>query len=62
MIEMKEVTKRFQDKKKSVTALNHVSFSIQKGETVGLLGENGAGKTTLLRAIATLIRPDEGSI
>ena len=62
MIEMKEVTKRFQDKKKSVTALNHVSFSIQKGETVGLLGENGAGKTTLLRAIATLITPDEGSI
>ncbi|GAA0306736.1 sodium transport system ATP-binding protein [Gracilibacillus halotolerans] len=62
MIEMKEVTKRFQDKKKSVTALNHVSFSISKGETVGLLGENGAGKTTLLRAIATLISPDEGTI
>lgn len=62
MIEIREVTKRFQDKKKSVTALNHVSFKVEKGETVGLLGENGAGKTTLLRAIATLLTPDEGTI
>ncbi|KAB7671869.1 ATP-binding cassette domain-containing protein [Bacillus sp. B1-b2] len=62
MISIQEVTKRFQDKKKSITALNHVSFSIKKGETVGLLGENGAGKTTLLRSIATLLQPTEGSI
>ncbi|MGM8216112.1 ATP-binding cassette domain-containing protein [Bacillaceae bacterium W0354] len=62
MIEINEVTKRFQDKKKHVTALKHVSFSVEKGEIVGLLGENGAGKTTLLRAIATLITPNEGYI
>lgn len=62
VIEIKEVTKRFKDRKKHVTALKHVSFSVSKGEIVGLLGENGAGKTTLLRAIATLITPDEGKI
>lgn len=62
MIEIQNVTKRFKDRKTSVTALNHVSFNVNEGEIVGLLGENGAGKTTLLRAIATLITPTEGKI
>lgn len=62
MIHIQDVTKTFKDKKTYVTALNHVSFSIQQGQVVGLLGENGAGKTTLLRSIATLLQPTEGSI
>ena len=62
MIEIKEVTKQFQDKKKYVTALKHVTLKIEEGEVIGLLGENGAGKTTLLRAISTLIEPSSGSI
>ncbi len=62
MIEINEVTKKFQDKKKSITALKHVSFTIGKGDTVGLLGENGAGKTTLLRTIATLLEPTDGTV
>ncbi|WP_100334074.1 ABC transporter ATP-binding protein [Bacillus alkalisoli] len=62
MIEIREVTKKFQDKKIYVTALKHVSFNINKGEVVGLLGENGAGKTTLLRTIATLLTPTDGKV
>ncbi len=62
MIEIHELTKRFQDKKIVVTAVKHVSFSVKEGQVVGLLGENGAGKTTLLRAIATLLTPTDGSI
>src|SRR5690625_2297789 len=62
MIEIKEVTKRFKDRKVSVTALNHVSLTIETGETVGLIGENGAGKTTLLRTIATLLESTEGKV
>ncbi|MBN8191211.1 ATP-binding cassette domain-containing protein [Bacillus sp. NTK074B] len=62
MIHINEVTKTFKDKKNYITALKHVSLSVQKGEVVGLLGENGAGKTTLLRAIATLLTPTEGFI
>ncbi|MBP3952477.1 ATP-binding cassette domain-containing protein [Halalkalibacter suaedae] len=62
MIMINEVTKTFQDKKQFVTALKHVTFSVKKGETVGLLGENGAGKTTLLRTIATLLAPSEGTV
>ncbi|WP_046175818.1 ATP-binding cassette domain-containing protein [Domibacillus indicus] len=62
MIYIDGVTKKFQDKKKSVTALKHISFTVKEGQVVGLLGENGAGKTTLLRSIATLLTPTEGSI
>ena len=43
-------------------ALRHVSFDIQAGETVGVLGHNGAGKTTLLRLLAGVTRPSEGSL
>ena len=43
-------------------AVNNLSFSLQKGEMFGLLGTNGAGKTTTLRMIATLIKPNSGSI
>ncbi|WP_394232183.1 ATP-binding cassette domain-containing protein [Niallia oryzisoli] len=62
MIQIQEVTKQFKDKKKYVTALKHISFDVNKGEVVGLLGENGAGKTTLLRSIATLLTPTEGKV
>ena len=43
-------------------ALRSVSFQVSQGEIVALVGPNGAGKTTMLRIIATLGRPDEGSI
>lgn len=43
-------------------AVNDLSFSLEKGEMFGLLGTNGAGKTTVLRMIATLIKPDRGTI
>lgn len=43
-------------------ALNDVSFQIQKGDTIGIIGRNGAGKSSLLRVIAGIINPDKGSI
>jgi peptide/nickel transport system ATP-binding protein len=45
-----------------VHAVNRVSFSVLKGETLGLVGESGCGKTTLGRSILRLIEPDSGSI
>src|SRR5699024_5897017 len=44
------------------TVVNNVSFSVQKGEIIGLVGENGAGKSTLLQLLATLSKPSKGTI
>jgi branched-chain amino acid transport system ATP-binding protein len=46
----------------AVRALKGISFRVEEGETVALIGANGAGKTTTLRAISGLVRPSAGSI
>ena len=45
-----------------VRAVNGISFHVERGETVALLGGNGAGKTTTLRTISALLRPAHGAI
>jgi len=44
------------------TALDHVSFEVEKGETLGLVGRNGAGKSTMLKVISGILKPTEGSV
>ncbi|MEZ4416780.1 MAG: ATP-binding cassette domain-containing protein [Gemmatimonadota bacterium] len=58
MITVDGVTKRFGD----LTAVDAVSFEIDRGEVVGFLGPNGAGKTTTMRMLTGGLEPDEGTI
>ena len=48
--------------KESFTALDDISFEIQKGETVGIIGPNGSGKSTILKLIAGVMSPNKGKV
>ena len=57
MITVKELTKRYARN----TAVDHISFEIQKGQIVGFLGPNGAGKTTTMRMLTCFMPPTAGT-
>jgi ABC-2 type transport system ATP-binding protein len=57
MITVKGLTKRYARN----TAVDHISFDVQKGQIVGFLGPNGAGKTTTMRMLTCFMPPTEGS-
>lgn len=57
-----QLAKGIKPKFKIVSALEDISLTIQKGETVALLGRNGSGKSTLLSLIANVMKPDSGTV
>lgn len=58
MLEAKNLRKEFGD----VTAVDGISFKIDQGQIMGLIGQNGAGKTTTFRMILDLLTPDQGEV
>lgn len=58
MLDVRSISRRYGDLK----AVDNVSFSIEPGEIVGLLGHNGAGKTTIMKLLSGYLEPDSGSI
>lgn len=62
MIELRGVTKQFQTKQNTVTALDKISLIIEKGDIFGIIGYSGAGKSTLLRMVNGLEKPNEGDV
>ncbi|NCG17172.1 MAG: ATP-binding cassette domain-containing protein, partial [Synechococcales cyanobacterium H12SWP_bin.12] len=61
-IDIKNLTKSYLHKGKRVTVFKDISFRVDRGETVALLGRNGAGKSTLLRILGGIDRQDSGTI
>ena len=49
-------------KYRTVQAVQNISFNIDAGRTLGLIGENGAGKTTIIKLICGILAPDAGRI
>ena len=58
ILQLQDVTKSFG----GLTAVNGVSFSVERGEIVGIIGPNGAGKTTLFNLIVGIYKPNRGKI
>ena len=59
LLEVQHIRKQFQDR---THALSDVSFSVEQGEFVSVIGPSGAGKTTLIRILNGAIRPDGGAV
>ena len=62
MIRLEQITKTFQSGRKTVTAVDNVSLSVNDGEIFGVIGFSGAGKSTLVRCINLLERPTSGKV
>lgn len=69
LLEVKNLVKRFESgggllggPKQIVRAVNDVSFTVERGQSLGLVGESGCGKSTVARTLLRLVEPDEGSI
>lgn len=58
MLDVKELTVHYG----AIEAIHNISFSVEEGEIVSLIGANGAGKTTILKTISGLIQPTSGQV
>jgi putative ABC transport system ATP-binding protein len=62
VLEVRDITKRYGTGRVQVTALDSVSFKLDKGRLLAILGPSGSGKTTLVSIIAGLLQPTSGEI
>jgi len=62
IIEVRNLTKIFKSRGRTITAVNDVSFDVFKGEIFGMIGPNGAGKSTTFSVLTTLLKPTTGSV
>lgn len=62
MIQLTNVSKRFETKDGTITAVDHVDLTIERGEIFGIIGYSGAGKSTMIRLLNGLEQPTEGEV
>ena len=62
LLDVRDLSVRFRTRDGVVQAVSNLSFTLRRGETLGVVGESGSGKTTVARCIARLIAPSAGAI
>ena len=62
ILEVNNLSKQFYKNKKLFTAVNGISFTLQRGECLGIVGESGCGKSTTVKMLTHLLKPDGGDI
>jgi len=62
MLEINSITKKYKKNQTVFTALDDVTFQVEKGDFLSVVGPSGSGKSTLLHTIGGLIRPDSGQV
>ena len=62
LVELRDVTKKYHKGGETITPLDNVSLDVDEGEFVSLMGASGTGKSTLLNLVASIDRPDSGTI
>ena len=62
ILEVHDLCKTYGTGETAVHALNHINFSVQKGEFIAIVGESGSGKSTLLNVVGALDNPTSGSV
>lgn len=60
ILEVNNLSKQFYKNKKLFTAVNGISFTLQRGECLGIVGESGCGKSTTVKMLTHLLKPDGG--
>lgn len=62
IINVDNITMDYSSRKKKFRALDNVSFNINQGDIVGIIGSNGAGKSTLIKILTGVLKPTEGEV
>lgn len=62
VLEVKDLTKKYDQGESEVIALDHVSFSVERGEFITIMGASGSGKSTLMNMIGGIDRPTSGAV
>ena len=62
ILEIKNITMKYQDINSEITAIDNVTFDVKKGEFVVIIGPSGCGKSTLLSIICGILKPSSGEV